>query len=201
MCLAGLGVGAGDFVRVAGETVGRGGVGAALGGVGVGTAPAPICGTGLGASPAVGGIGTGTGPSAGPIGGVGPPELGTGMERFELPTVAAGIGCRTAAPPSFVSARTEMGTTAKAIPNTIATSGPAGRSAVLRWPASLRAVISARVAIEAPRPYHIPLTAERPRRFPPPTHERAAGKLAVVSAFSLPASTMHQQSDKSITLR
>jgi hypothetical protein len=125
MCLMGLGVGAGVVVRAAGKTVGRGGTGA-------GAAPAPICGTGLGASSAVVGIGSGAGPSAGPIGGVGPPELGIGAERFELPTAAAGVGCRAAAPLTFVSARTEVATTAKAIPNAIRIRAAAGRSAVLQ---------------------------------------------------------------------
>jgi hypothetical protein len=110
---------------------------------------AVVCGpVGIGAGPCaglIGGIGPpelgiGTGPCASPIGGVGPPQLGTGAERFALSTVATGVDCGATAPPTFVSARTEMGTTAKAIPHRIVT---AERSAVLRWAVRLRAVISA----------------------------------------------------------
>jgi hypothetical protein len=163
MCLVGLGVGAGDVVRAAGETVGRGGTGvsavsgcggfgagagAAICGMGVGLVVPEAGGVGTGAGPCaglIGGIGppelgTGTGPCAGPIWGIGPPELGTGAERFALSTVAAGVDCGAAAPPTFVSARTELGTTAKAIPNTIVT---AERSAVLRWAVRLKGAISA----------------------------------------------------------
>jgi hypothetical protein len=163
MCLVGLGVGAGDVVRAAGETVGRGGTGvgaapgcgcfgagagAAICGMGVGPVVPEAGGVGTGAGPCaglIGGIGppelgTGTGPCASPSWGIGPPELGTGAERFALSTVAAGVDCGAAAPPTFVSARTEMGTTAKPIPHTIVT---AERSAVLRWAVRLRAVISA----------------------------------------------------------
>jgi hypothetical protein len=166
MCLVGLGVGAGDVVRAAGAKVGRGGAGvgaasgcgdfgagagAAICGMGVGPVVPEAGGVGTGAGPCaglIGGIGppelgTGTGPCASPSWGIGPPELGTGAERFALSTVAAGVDCGAAAPPTFVSARTEKETTAKANPNAIAMRGTAERSAVMRWAVRLRAVISA----------------------------------------------------------
>jgi hypothetical protein len=158
MCLVGLGVGAGDVVRPAGEMVGCGGagVGAATGCGGTGTgAGSAICGMGNGAvAPETGGVGTGTGPRAGPIEGVGPPELGTGIGRFKLSTVGAGVDGGAATPPASVSARTEIGTTTNAIP--IAMRGAAEKSAVLRWAVRLRPVMSAPgVAIAAPRTYHM----------------------------------------------
>jgi hypothetical protein len=95
------------------------------------------------------GTGTGAGPCAGLIGGVGPPELGTGAGRFAWSTVAVGVDCGAAAPLTFVSARTELRATAKAIPNTIVT---AERSAGLRLAVHLKGAISATGAVEAPRP-------------------------------------------------
>ena len=121
MGLAELGAGGGDVVSAAGEAVGRGGtgVGAApgCGGGGADTGPSPICGTGLGAPPVAGDVGTGAGPCASPIGGVGPPELGTGTGWLALSTVAVGVDCGAAVPRNLVSARTEIGTIAKAIPS------------------------------------------------------------------------------------
>jgi hypothetical protein len=123
MGLVELGAGAGDVVKAAGEAVGRGGtgVGAApgCGDGGAGAGPSPICGAGLGAPPVAGEVGTGADPCATPIGRVGPPELGTGTGTgwLALSTVAVGVDCGAAVPRNLVSARTEIGKIAKAIPS------------------------------------------------------------------------------------